>query len=103
MALALVAALLLITIGCVYLFVAHPWWFPAGVSSYAASVVHGFNTAFCELGGEINPATTWATGGWNWDGRWQLLFFSSGFIFTVAKSGPACECMSLSRKVCAWK
>lgn len=51
MAVALVAALLLVTIGCIYLFVAHPWWFPAGVSAYAASVDHEFNTAFWLLGG----------------------------------------------------
>jgi cytochrome c oxidase subunit 2 len=51
MAFALVAALLLVTIGCIYLFVVHPWWFPAGVSAYAASVDHEFSTAFWLLGG----------------------------------------------------
>ncbi|HWG51245.1 MAG TPA: hypothetical protein VN669_16210, partial [Candidatus Acidoferrales bacterium] len=50
MAVALLVALLLITIGCIYLFVAHPWWFPAGVSSFAAPVDHEFNTAFWLLG-----------------------------------------------------
>lgn len=51
MAVALLIALLLVTAGCLYLFVAHPWWFPAGVSGYAASVDHEFNTAFWLLGG----------------------------------------------------
>ena len=51
MAVALLVALLLITIGCIYLFVAHPWWFPAGVSAFAAPVDHEFNTAFWLLGG----------------------------------------------------
>ena len=50
MALALLLALLIITIASAYLFVAHPWWFPAGVSGYAASVDHEFNTAFWLLG-----------------------------------------------------
>lgn len=51
MAVALLIALVLVTAGCVYLFVVHPWWFPAGVSGYAASVDHEFNTAFWLLGG----------------------------------------------------
>jgi cytochrome c oxidase subunit II len=51
MAVALLIALLLVTLGCIYLFLFHPWWFPAGVSGYAASVDHEFNTAFWLLGG----------------------------------------------------
>jgi cytochrome c oxidase subunit II len=51
MAVALLLALLLVTIACIYLFIAHPWWFPAGASAYAASVDHEFNTAFWLLGG----------------------------------------------------
>lgn len=50
MALALLAALLIITLASIYLFVAHPWWFPAGVSAFAPSVDHEFNTAFWLLG-----------------------------------------------------
>jgi cytochrome c oxidase subunit II len=50
MALALLLALLIITAASIYLFVTHPWWFPAGVSAYAASVDHEFNTAFWLLG-----------------------------------------------------
>lgn len=51
MAVALLIALFVVTVGCIYLFVAHPWWFPAGVSGYAASIDHEFNTAFWMLGG----------------------------------------------------
>jgi cytochrome c oxidase subunit 2 len=51
MARALLIALLLITLGCVYAFVAHPWWFPAGASAEAASVDHEFRTAGWVLGG----------------------------------------------------
>ena len=50
MAVALFLALLLVTLACVYLFIAHPWWFPAGASAYAISVDHEFNTAFWLLG-----------------------------------------------------
>ena len=50
MALALLLGLLIITIARIYLFVIPPWWFPAGVSSYAAAVDHEFNTAFWLLG-----------------------------------------------------
>jgi len=51
MAIALIIALLLVTIACIYLFAVHPWWFPAGASAYAAAVDHEFSTAFWLLGG----------------------------------------------------
>lgn len=51
MAIALLLALLLVTAGTVYLFVAHPWWFPAGASGYAPAIDHEFHTAFWLLGG----------------------------------------------------
>ncbi len=51
MAIALLLALLLVTLASSYLFIAHPWWFPAGASAYAAPVDHEFNTAFWLLGG----------------------------------------------------
>ena len=51
MAVALLFAILLITAGCVYLFVAHPWWLPAGVSAQAAAMDHQFLTALWLLGG----------------------------------------------------
>ncbi|HSM86512.1 MAG TPA: hypothetical protein VLT16_10190 [Candidatus Limnocylindrales bacterium] len=50
MAIALLLALFLVTLACIYLFVVHPWWFPVGVSGYAASVDHEFHTAFWLLG-----------------------------------------------------
>jgi len=51
MAIALLLALLLVTAGTLYLFAAHPWWFPAGASGYAPAVDHEFHTAFWLLGG----------------------------------------------------
>jgi cytochrome c oxidase subunit II len=50
MARALRIALVVITLGCVYLFLVHPLWFPAGVSTQAALLDHDFYTAFWVLG-----------------------------------------------------
>jgi len=50
MATALRIALGLITLGCIILFVAHPLWFPAGVSAQAAPLDHDFRIAFWVLG-----------------------------------------------------
>jgi len=50
MSIALRIALVLITLGCVILFLAHPLWFPAGVSAQAAPLDHGFHLAFWALG-----------------------------------------------------
>jgi cytochrome c oxidase subunit II len=47
---ALRIALVLITLGCVYLFIVHPLWFPAGVSTQAALLDHDFYVAFWVLG-----------------------------------------------------
>jgi cytochrome c oxidase subunit 2 len=43
-------SLLLITAITAYLFVAHPWWFPVGVSSYSAGIDRQFLTALWILG-----------------------------------------------------
>jgi cytochrome c oxidase subunit II len=50
MTIALRIALVLITLGCVFLFIAHPVWFPAGVSAQAALLDHDFYVAFWILG-----------------------------------------------------
>src|SRR5262249_34425015 len=43
-------ALIVIPLGCLWLFIAHPWWFPAGTSSQAEAVDRGFKTAWWLLG-----------------------------------------------------
>jgi cytochrome c oxidase subunit 2 len=43
-------SLLLITTATVYLFAAHPWWFPAGVSTHSAAIDHQFLIALWLLG-----------------------------------------------------
>jgi cytochrome c oxidase subunit II len=47
---ALRVALLLILVGCVYLFLAHPYWFPAGVSKSSGFIDHQFRIAFWVFG-----------------------------------------------------
>ena len=51
MATALRTALLLVILGCSYLFVVHPYWFPAGASSQSAMIDRQFRIAFCIFGG----------------------------------------------------
>ncbi len=51
MSAALRLALLLVLIGCLYLFFAQPYWFPAGASLQAAAIDHQFRIAFWVLGG----------------------------------------------------
>jgi cytochrome c oxidase subunit 2 len=50
MATALRIVLIVITLGCIYLFIAHPLWFPAGASTQAALLDHDFYVAFWILG-----------------------------------------------------
>lgn len=47
---ALRLALLVIVAGCAYLFLAHPYWFPAGASATSSSIDHQFKIAFCLFG-----------------------------------------------------
>ena len=50
MSTALRLALLFIVLGCLYLFLAQPYWFPAGASSQSAAIDHQFRIAFYVLG-----------------------------------------------------
>jgi cytochrome c oxidase subunit II len=47
---ALRLALLLIVLGCAYLFLARPYWFPVGVSTSSPSIDHQFKIAFWVFG-----------------------------------------------------
>ena len=47
---ALRLVLMVILIGCAYLFLAHPYWFPAGASRGSSSIDHQFKIAFCVFG-----------------------------------------------------
>ena len=50
MSTALRIALVLITLGCLYTFIVHPLWFPAGASVQAVAIDHDFYQAFGVLG-----------------------------------------------------
>ena len=50
MSAALRLALLLVVVGCVSLFLAQPYWFPAGVSASSAFIDHQFRIAFWVFG-----------------------------------------------------
>src|SRR5262245_22971146 len=50
MSAALRIALIVITLGCLYLFIVHPFWFPAAASAQAGSIDHDFSLAFWILG-----------------------------------------------------
>jgi cytochrome c oxidase subunit 2 len=78
-------ALLSITLFSLWLFVAHPWWFPAGASAYSAALDRQFNMALLVLGllflaGQL--ALAWVVGrphrngspGRSWRGDWGLEF-----------------------------
>lgn len=47
---ALRLTLLLIVAGCAYLFLAHPYWFPAGASANSSAIDHQFKIAFWVFG-----------------------------------------------------
>ena len=50
MSAALRIALVVITLACLYLFIAHPLWFPAAASTQANQIDHDFSVAFWILG-----------------------------------------------------
>ncbi|HZI58160.1 MAG TPA: hypothetical protein VFF39_15360, partial [Verrucomicrobiae bacterium] len=50
MSAALRLAILIVVLGCLYLFLAQPYWFPAGVSSQSVLIDHQFRIAFLVLG-----------------------------------------------------
>ena len=50
MSAALRISLLIVLVGCVYLFLSPPYWFPAGVSSLSEAVDHQFRIAFWIFG-----------------------------------------------------
>ena len=51
MRIALLLTILGVLLMSVWLFVVHPWWFPAGVSAHAPAMDHQFTVAFGILGG----------------------------------------------------
>ncbi|MGC2698047.1 MAG: cytochrome C oxidase subunit II [Candidatus Angelobacter sp.] len=100
MAVALRIALVLITLGCVYLFVAHPLWFPAGVSAQSVALDHDYAVAFRVLGalfiaGQLvlafvlmrrqstSKSKNWY-GNWRFEIAWTLVITAIFFWFNIS-------------------
>src|SRR5438477_10915993 len=91
--------LLLITAATVYLFAAHPWWFPAGVSAHAAAIDHQFLVAMWLLGvlfiagqfvlglfllrSRFNPKAGSSHGSWPLEITWIVLIACLFFWFNL--------------------
>jgi cytochrome c oxidase subunit II len=92
-------SLLFITAATVYLFAAHPWWFPAGVSTHAAAIDHQFMVALWLLGGlfiagqlvlgllllrsRFTRQTGHAHGSWPLEITWTILIACLFFWFNI--------------------
>jgi cytochrome c oxidase subunit 2 len=100
MAVALRLALLFIAAACACLFLAHPVWFPAGVSAQSATIDHQFAIAFWILGGLFLAAHAVLAvslmrsrqsgkqrnshGDWRMEAAWTLAIAALFFGFNVA-------------------
>jgi cytochrome c oxidase subunit 2 len=100
MRLALAIALLFIAAGFIWLFVVHPWWFPAGASLNAGALDHQFHIAFWILGGLFlaaqivlavfllssrkNGPSRYILGNWKLEIAWTLAITALFFWFNVS-------------------
>lgn len=100
MRLALAIALLLIAAASVWLFVVHPWWFPAGASLNAAALDYQFRIAFWIFGGLFVAAqillavfllsskkkekAAYILGNWKLEIAWTLAIAALFFWFNVS-------------------
>jgi cytochrome c oxidase subunit 2 len=99
MSTALRLALLIVVVGCSYLFLGHPYWFPAGASANSASIDRQFRIAFWVFGtlfvighfvliyvlskrphgdGKLSP------GNWRLEATWTLAITVIFFWFNVS-------------------
>jgi cytochrome c oxidase subunit II len=99
MSAALRVTLLLVLIGCIYLFVAQPYWFPAGASSQSSLFDHQFGTALWVLGGMFvaahlvlayvlskrpRAAGSASRGSWRLEVTWTLAIVAIFFWFNIS-------------------
>lgn len=98
--LALVVALLLITLLGIYLFIFHPWWFPAAAAADAIPLDHQLTVALCVLGGlfiagqlllaillfrsRSKRSANYSKGNWRFEITWTLLIAALFFWFNLA-------------------
>ena len=100
MRLALSIALLLIAVGSLWLFIVHPWWFPAAASLSAGALDHQFRIAFWVFGGLFVAAqialaafllssrqkkkSDYILGNWKLEIAWTLAIAALFFWFNVS-------------------
>jgi cytochrome c oxidase subunit II len=99
MSTALRLALLLVVVGCVYLFVAHPYWFPAGASSLSDLIDRQFRIALWILGAlfvvghlilvwvlskKAHASSTPSRGSWRLEVTWTLAITVIFFWFNIS-------------------
>jgi cytochrome c oxidase subunit 2 len=99
MSAALRLALLLIVLGCVYLFLSPPYWFPAGASSLSGLIDHQFRIALWVFGAlfvvghlilifvlskKSHPARTPSRGDWRLEVTWTLAITIIFFWFNIS-------------------
>jgi len=92
-------ALLLIVAGCGYLFLAHPYWFPAGASVNATLIDHQFSIAFWVFGAlfivghlilifvlskKPHAESKASQGSWRMEVTWTLAVTAIFFWFNVS-------------------
>jgi cytochrome c oxidase subunit 2 len=99
MSAALRVTLLLVLIGCVYLFLAQPYWFPAGASAQSSLFDHQFWIALWVLGGMFvaghlvlafvlskkpRAAAIASRGSWQLEVTWTLAIVAIFFWFNIS-------------------
>ena len=100
MRLALAIALLLIAVASLWLFLAHPWWFPAAASLNAGALDHEFRIAFWIFGGlfilaqivlamfllssRTKNKSAYIVGNWKLEIAWTLAIAALFFWFNVS-------------------
>jgi cytochrome c oxidase subunit 2 len=99
MSAALRLALLFVLLGCVYLFLSPPYWFPAGASSLAAPFDRQFKIALLVLGGMFiaghlvlafvlsrreRDSSALARGSWKLEAGWTLAIAAIFFWFNIS-------------------
>lgn len=99
MSAALRLALLLVVVGCVYLFLAQPYWFPAGASSQSIQIDHQFRIALWVFGAlfvighlilvwvlskKPHAGGTASRGSWRLEVTWTLAITVIFFWFNIS-------------------
>ena len=112
MATALRLALLFILIGCLYLFLAQPYWFPAGASLQSVPIDHQIRIAFSVLGGMFivghlvlafvlarrpQADAKLLRGGWKLEVAWTVVITAIFFWLHISGNHPSMHAKTVMR------